>query len=233
MPIITPTFPAKNTTYNVRETTKRIIIKEFELAKRLTSIISFDNKSGKGITWRDLFNDIDFFSYYSVYLEIDILSTNEEDFKIWHGFVESKLRNLIKLLEEVIQIRIHPFPMEFRLTDMKFKFSSSYFFGIEFVDPNTIRTDTSRIKDNIKNINLREIVLKFCQEINESIRNPETMNVRITLKKIHELPPDIFKKSRKTNKFMDVSSYDELENAWYSKKKEKLLNNKYFLYSIS
>ena len=177
--------------------------------------------TGKRLVWRDLFNDIDFFSYYSVYLEIDILATNQEDFKIWHGYVESKLRNLTKLLEEAVQVKIHPFPNEYKLSDNKFNFSSSFFFGIEFVDPINIRTDVGRFKDSIKIINFRDYVIKFCQTINESIRNQQSMNVRITLKKNYELPPEIFKKNRiGGNRFSDVAEYEELECSSYNKKRK-------------
>ena len=242
MPIITPSFPAINTTYNVRETTRRIILKEFELGKRICSLFcqlgekretlnedTLNNStmitSSKKLSWRDLFHDIDFFRYYSVYLEIDILATNEEDFKTWHGFVESKLRNLIKLLEEVIQIKVHPFPIEYKLSDIKFNFSSSFFFGIDFVDPNNIRTDIIRFNNNLKVINLRDYVVKFCQSINESIRNVQTMNVRVTLKKNYELPPELFKKNRNSvNRFTEQVEYEELESSCYNKKR-KIVNN--------
>jgi poly(A) polymerase len=242
MPIITPCFPAINTTYNVRETTKRIILKEFDLARRVCSMInsvgqkkenvleesniSQNSPLNKKLNWRDLFHEIDFFHYYSDYLEIDILATNQEDFKTWHGYVESKLRNLIKFLEDYVQIKVHPFPNEYKLKDIKFSFSSSFFFGIEFVDPNSIRAEAIRYNgNNLKLIDLRENVKKYVGSINESIRNQETMNVRITMKKNYELPSELFKNNRNGgSRLTDCSDYEELECSSYIKKRKQTTN---------
>lgn len=246
--IITPAFPAMNSTYNVSETTKRILLKEFEFFRQFSNMIKlFSDEKGKKplCTWKDLFSDIDFFSYYSCYLQIDILATNEEDFKKWQGFVESRLRFLIKFLEEIIQIKVHPFPKDFTLVDNKFEFDSTYFFGIDFIDPNEIKFNYShninlaRIRENLMVVNLRDAVSKFCQKINEpiksfnshqatSIRNPSTMNVRITAKPNFKLPVEVLNKERRSlvlsnsmeKREVEVNGYEDIESNFYTKKRK-------------
>jgi hypothetical protein len=214
-----------NSTHNVSETTKRIFLKEFGFFKQFTNMI---NSIGHvRFKWKEFFNDIDFFGYYSCFLQIDVLSTNIEDFKKWKGFVESRLRFLIKFLEEIVQIRIHPYPRDFPTHDSKFDFSTSYFFGIEFVDPKGLKDDI-RVKDDLMVINLRSTIVKFCNKINEpirtpisvvNVRNPQTMNLRILAKPNFKLPNEILNKEKKKSD-VDVNSYDELEAAFYNKKRK-------------
>jgi hypothetical protein len=249
MKIITPAFPAFNSTYNVSETTKRILNKEFEFFKQFTNMIKCYNANVDGkksvCTWREIFNDIDFFAYYSCYLQIDILSSNEEDFKKWQGFVESRLRFLIKFLEEIIQIKVHPFPKDYSLLDKNFEYDSTYFFGIEFINPNDANllknipyvhnVNISKLKENLMAVNLRDVISKFCQKINEpiknstnqmiSIRNPSTMNVRILDKPNYKLPIEVLNRDKRNIVIMndtdkELNGYDDIEINFYTKKRK-------------
>ncbi len=245
--IITPAFPAMNSTYNVSETTKRILMKEFEFFKAFTNMISFkknninskDNNQNFNFIWKDFFNEIDFFNYYSCYLQIDILSKNEEDHKKWQGFVESRLRFLIKFLEEIKQIKVHPHPKDHLLTDNIFEFDSTYFFGIEFQDPQKIDENIYKNieKDSTRPINLRDSIIKFCNKISEPIRNinsatgglpiyirnPKTMNVRINAKPVFKLPNEILlrkKREMSSDNLENIQKYKELEQKFYNKKQK-------------
>ena len=118
MPIITPAFPVMNSSYNVSMTTKRVLINEFKFAEKLIEEINLNNGSltelfSKGLnnsipqqlttrtpislTWKDLFKNKSVFSHFTCFLEIDVLATNDTDFNKWHGFVESRLKHLIKI----------------------------------------------------------------------------------------------------------------------------------------
>lgn len=265
--IITPAFPAMNSTYNVSETTKRVLLKEFEFFKAFTNLVSLSNynvnntnvdgfhssnkrnlhnsiNAGKidaefRFNWKDFFNEIDFFNYYSCYLQIDIVSRNDEDHKKWQGFVESRLRFLIKFLEEIKQIKVHPHPKEHSLVDNQFEFDSTYFFGLEFQDPQKLDENISKFieKDGTRPINLRDSIVKFCHKITEPIRNvnsatgglpiyirnPKTMNVRIIAKPVFKLPNEILlKKKREASNDDDenIKKYEELEQKFYQKKKK-------------
>jgi len=245
MAIVTPAFPANNSTYNTSETTKRILLKEFDFFKKFTNLISYSKSinTRKGFQWKDFFNEIDFFSYYSCFMQIDILSKNEEDHKKWKGFVESRLRILIKFLEDVKQIKIHPYPKDYSLLDSNWKFDSTFFFGVEFVDPQKLDENYLKYfdKESLRNVPLRDPVIKFCNNICEIstmrvgtslgaagnyIRNPETMNCRITTKPNFKLPNEILNRG-KCKKF-EVNSgnddnekkYEEIEEKFYNKKQK-------------
>ena len=262
--IITPAFPAMNSTYNVSETTKRVLLKEFEFFKEFSNLISNSNyninnensMNNKNMnvnnnsvinrnvnefkfTWKDFFNEIDFFSYYSCYLQIDIVSRNEEDHKKWQGFVESRLRFLIKFLEEIKQIKVHPHPKEHSFVDNQFEYDSTYFFGLEFQDPQKLDENISKFieKDGTRPINLRDSIVKFCHKITEPIRNvnsatgglpiyirnPKTMNVRINAKPVFKLPNEILLKKKReslTDDAENIKRYEELEQKFYHKKKK-------------
>ncbi len=309
--IITPAFPAMNSTYNVSESTKRVLLKEFEFFKTFTNLIShkakekcsniaadnhnnnynlirngnishlnnnnhnvnntiipnsrsnnnyIENFANDGykiksnitnnsdilnefsFSWKDLFNEIDFFNYYSCYLQIDIVSRSEEDHKKWQGFVESRLRFLIKFLEEIKQIKVHPHPKDHSITDNQFEFDSTYFFGLEFQEPqkfedNLSKSTTTEKDSGIKPINLRDSIVKFCHKITEPIRNlnsatgglpiyirnPKTMNVRITAKPVFKLPNEILLKKKRdlsSDDAENIKKYEELEQRFYHKKQK-------------
>lgn len=313
--IITPAFPAMNSTYNVSETTKRVLLKEFEFFKTFANLISRSSNNNNDLnvnsnlntnynfssninninnnnnlnynlnpnananvnlynanysnnnnniynanfsntaaaaanktktsasefrfTWKDFFNEIDFFNYYSCYLQIDIVSRNEEDHKKWQGFVESRLRFLIKSLEEIKQIKVHPHPKDHSLTDNQFEFDSTYFFGLEFQEPQKLDENLGKVveKDGTRPINLRDSIVKFCHKITEPIRNlnsatgglpiyirnPKTMNVRITAKPVFKLPNEILLKKKRelsSDDAENIKKYEELEQKFYNKKQK-------------
>ena len=86
MTIVTPGFPAFNSTFNVSNTTKNIILKEFQRASEL--MIKIANKE---LPWNRLFEKFDFLNEYQFYLKIDVL-TNKYDDQKYLGYIESKLK---------------------------------------------------------------------------------------------------------------------------------------------
>ena len=211
--VITPAFPAMNSTHNVSETTKRVLINEFNFSKNLIDLINNQNK----LPWKVLFTKFNIFEKYNAFIQIDILSSNEKDFKKWLGFVESKLRLLIKFLEDIYQIRTHPYPDNFNITDSKYLYAKAFFFGIQFINP-----DSSIIKDELKKeqymkIFLREPISKFCAKLNDpKIRNSNTMNMRIRDKRKNNIPKDVlreysnvnFNKINNKSLFSSLSDYE-------------------------
>jgi poly(A) polymerase len=61
MPIITPAFPSMNSSYNISESTKHVILTELEKGALITQAIMEPNSK---ITWKRLFKKINFFSAY-------------------------------------------------------------------------------------------------------------------------------------------------------------------------
>ncbi|KAJ2746229.1 polynucleotide adenylyltransferase [Coemansia sp. BCRC 34301] len=105
MPIITPAYPSMCATHNVSASTKRIIESEFKRGKDITENIMKGEAS-----WTDLFGKSDFFRRYRYYLQINTTSADVESHNLLHGFVESRLRQLILKLEDVDRIVLgHPY----------------------------------------------------------------------------------------------------------------------------
>jgi poly(A) polymerase len=129
MPVITPAFPAMNSTHNVSETTKRILLDEFkrgyDVAKRIES---------QNAQWSEVTEPHPFFTFYKHFLCIDILALNEEVFKKFSGWVESKLRILTMQLEQVSGMIIHPNPNQYDMlgSDTEWPFGCSMFVAYSF-----------------------------------------------------------------------------------------------------
>ena len=187
--IITPAFPAQNTNAGTNEILKRVLIDEFKMFKDYSEKINIDNKNNE-YTWKGLFQT-NLFKGYQNFLQIDILSMNKSDFKEWHGFVESRLRKLVKSFIEITQIKLRPFSHGYDCKDVVYPYSKTYFCGIDFIDPETLDP-----KPNLE-VNLREPIKKFVLELEKYRKSKKKeeelkeINVRITIKKLKDLPIDI------------------------------------------
>lgn len=89
MPIITPSYPQQNSTFNVTHSTKSIIMEEFECAHQTMDKIM----SGQA-PWSALFEEAPFFTKYMHFIVL-LASANPE----WCALIESKIRILIQRLE--------------------------------------------------------------------------------------------------------------------------------------
>nr|XP_027199186.1 poly(A) polymerase type 3-like isoform X2 [Dermatophagoides pteronyssinus] len=104
MPIITPSYPQQNSTFNVTNSTREILKEEFHLASSMADEIISGN-----LQWDCLFEPVAFFQKYRHYIAI-IVSTQAE----WTGLVESKIRILVQNLERHRPIEIaHVFPKSY------------------------------------------------------------------------------------------------------------------------
>jgi len=74
MPIITPAYPAINSTHNVSVSTLQVLKKEFTRG----SAITFEIETKKA-TWSKLFEMSDFFQAYKYYVKIDVFAETEAD----------------------------------------------------------------------------------------------------------------------------------------------------------
>lgn len=115
MPIITPAYPAANSSYNVSEHTLKVMTNEFIAANNVVSSIT--SKLEKA-DWERLFTPSDFFISYNHYLLCHIIgSTGDEDAEEaargWVGFVESRMRWVPSYLAQRLQLSaVHLFPKE-------------------------------------------------------------------------------------------------------------------------
>ncbi|GJP35286.1 hypothetical protein CLOM_g19793 [Closterium sp. NIES-68] len=124
MPIITPAYPCMNSSYNVSESTLRVMKDEFRRGKEICDRIEGAVSGGGGgaagggvggavggagggaggagevrTEWAELFEPFAFFEAYNHYLQIDISAASDADMLKWKGWVESRLRTLVTRIE--------------------------------------------------------------------------------------------------------------------------------------
>ena len=143
MPIITPCYPEMNSSYNVGEPQLRRLREELARASQITR----DILNGK-TDWSSLF-DCNFFQQHAIYLQVNISAIEEDDFRIWYGLCESRIRLLIGGLESST-VRAYPFAKFFERRDEEDdnrRYIASFYIGLRFartimrVDIGTLVTD--------------------------------------------------------------------------------------------
>ncbi|CAL8467929.1 g7467 [Coccomyxa elongata] len=105
MPIITPAYPAANSSYNVSESTLATMKEEFEHGEKVCTRILAEGSPTK---WHNLFEPVQFFKNYKNYLQIEVVASTEEDFRTWDGWVHSRLRQLVMRVEPYVTVRPWP-----------------------------------------------------------------------------------------------------------------------------
>merc|ERR1712061_103367 len=110
MPVITPAFPAMNSTHNVTETTKRILLDEFRRGYEMVKSVEA-NKTA----WNEVHEPFPYFTHFRHFLWLEILANTEEVYQKFSGWIESKLRILTKQLEAINGMIIHPNPEQYDL----------------------------------------------------------------------------------------------------------------------
>ena len=116
MPIITPAYPCMNSSYNVSTSTLRVMMEQFQFGNKICQVIFFitiwsyylhkyvpwpcfvctlvqEIEMNKA-SWSALFEPFQFFEAYKNYLQVDIIAEDDEDLRLWKGWVESRLRQL-------------------------------------------------------------------------------------------------------------------------------------------
>ncbi|KAL5200505.1 hypothetical protein ABZP36_021708 [Zizania latifolia] len=110
MPIITPAYPCMNSSYNVSTSTLRVMMEQFQFGNKICQEIDM-NKAN----WSALFEPFQFFEAYKNYLQVDIIAEDDEDLRLWKGWVESRLRQLTLKIERDTygMLQCHPYPHEY------------------------------------------------------------------------------------------------------------------------
>lgn len=153
MPIITPAYPQQNSTFNVSQSTRNIIMEEFKLGLQLTDEIML----GKSM-WEKLFEPPQFFMKYRHFIVLIVSAASSKDHLEWAGLVESKIRFLIGTLERnesIILAHINPenYVMPESQKDPK-SACSMWFIGLEFKKMEGLNVDlTHDIQQFTENVN--------------------------------------------------------------------------------
>jgi poly(A) polymerase len=69
MPIITPAFPSMNSTHNVSQSTRKVILTEFDKALKITEAL-IKKEGAPDLTWKRLFKKFNFFKAYNHFIQI-------------------------------------------------------------------------------------------------------------------------------------------------------------------
>eukprot|EP00798_Chlamydomonas_sp_ICE-L_P000588 gene588-2009_t len=106
MPIVTPAYPAMNSSYNVSRCTLEVMLGEFRRASALCNGL-------KPASWPKVFEPYKFFEVErSFYLQIAVSAASEEEFIKWDGWVKSRLRLMVRNMEEHLNARPLPDAMK-------------------------------------------------------------------------------------------------------------------------
>jgi len=129
MPVITPAFPAMNSTHNVTETTKRILLDEFRRGYEVVKSVEAHKSE-----WHEVHEPFPYFTHFRHFLWLEILAKSEEVYQKFSGWVESKLRILTKQLEATTGMIIHPNPEQYdlRASDPEWLLGCGMFIAMAF-----------------------------------------------------------------------------------------------------
>lgn len=125
MPIITPAFPSMNSTHNVTQTTKRILSEEFA---RGFKVVEEVERGGCG--WCEVYRPVPFFAQYKRYLSIEMLAKAKQVFSKWQGWIESRIRQLVKHLEQIPTVQVRPWPEHVAFEDPEWPHCGAMFIGL-------------------------------------------------------------------------------------------------------
>uniref|UniRef100_A0A6A7G4G7 Poly(A) polymerase n=2 Tax=Hirondellea gigas TaxID=1518452 RepID=A0A6A7G4G7_9CRUS len=132
MPIITPAYPAMNSTHNVSISTLRVILAELKRANEICKpqIITED-------IWRELITESDFFKSHKNFIQVRCSSMSADHQQIWCGWIESRLRRLVMALEDAAFLEAVPFPRSFRHKTASGEICNSFFVAMDIKLPKT------------------------------------------------------------------------------------------------
>jgi poly(A) polymerase len=153
MKIITPAYPAQNSTFNVSSSTLEVLKREFKRGKIVTGKVLIGEAK-----WTDVWSDVHFFAKYKTYLQLIITADNEEDFKKWEGWVGSRLKNLVQGVETFSEgaMMAHPGVKKFYDPEKDKEVHCNVFFGL-FPNPSS----TTTAAGEKKKINLNPAIENF------------------------------------------------------------------------
>jgi len=176
MPIITPCYPPMNSSYNVGEPQLRRLRDELGRASKLCEAVLAGQK-----TWDVLFKGNDFFKQHANYLQVNIIGTNEDEFRSWLGICEARMRLLIAGLESPSAgVNAYPFAKFFQRQDGD-KYVSSFFIALRFARSRTA-----------KRVKLGPLVTEYLQVVNSFEGRGSGMDLTIHLVSKSDLPSFVF-----------------------------------------
>jgi hypothetical protein len=224
LPILTPAYPSMNSTFNINESTQRILLQELERGQRISSRLELSTGSSMEF-WAELIEPTDFFTRYKQFVRVDIVAESEENHRGWKGLAESQLRMFVDCLEGGLPRRsplhAHIFPQGFNwgcvwqqgigwpdhITDPpSSQWCDTFFIGVES-KPN------ASLEDRAEPVEMGFHADRFKQGLVDKAMKggyyTDDMKVEISMvRKATELPqflPDLQKLLKVTNKVWSLS----------------------------
>nr|XP_027099274.1 nuclear poly(A) polymerase 1-like [Coffea arabica] len=195
MPIITPAYPCMNSSYNVSNSTLRIMMEEFRRGNEICEAI----EANKAV-WVTLFEPFAFFEAYKDYLQIDIKAQSGDDFRNWKGWVESRLRFLNSMIERYTGgiLQCHPYPGDF--SNECRPHCCSYFMGL--------RRKQGSSPEGGKQFDIRWIVDKFKHQVCQYSAWKATMWINVCHVRRKNIPVFVFSGGIRPSQRAKVAAQD-------------------------
>lgn len=190
MAIITPCYPAINSTFRCTASNYQILKDEFKRANRLATPgsqnVVVDEKK-----WREILQQKDFFFEHDHYILVRARCTSPEMVDMqrqWKGFIEAKIRTLILGMETVAGITVIPWPDHNSRTGRDRKLKKDYVEDVFFIGIN-IDPDATTLK-----FNFAQPIRVFISQVdnNPLAQSSPHLTLIIEHKKAHKLPDFCF-----------------------------------------
>ncbi|KAF8097024.1 hypothetical protein N665_0296s0007 [Sinapis alba] len=180
MPIITPAYPCMNSSYNVSQSTLRVMTEQFQYGNNILQEIELNKQH-----WSSLFEQYMFFEAYKNYLQVDIVAADAEDLLAWKGWVESRFRQLTLKIERDTNgmLMCHPQPNEYVDTSREF-LHCAFFMGLQRAE--------GVGGQECQQFDIRGTVDEFRQEVNMYMFWKPGMDVYVSHVRRRQLPSFVF-----------------------------------------
>ncbi|CAN8273205.1 unnamed protein product [Cochlearia groenlandica] len=180
MPIITPAYPCMNSSYNVSQSTLRVMTEQFQFGNNILQEIELNKQH-----WSSLFEQYMFFEVYKNYLQVDIVAADAEDLLAWKGWVESRFRQLTLKIERDTNgmLMCHPQPNEYVDSSRQF-LHCAFFMGLQRAE--------GVGGQECQQFDIRGTVDEFRHEVNMYMFWKPGMDVFVSHVRRRQLPPFVF-----------------------------------------
>jgi poly(A) polymerase len=167
MPILTPAYPAMNSSFGVNLATREVILEELIHAEEICMRILLP-ESSYPTEWYKLLEAYPLFEIFSNFLVINLSAPNWSDLKKWNGLLQSKLRQLTNEIQPYAKVRPWPNAYEDLLDDGRINLV--YFLGISVRKRHINLTTRSHLKRPIAllKMNLSKPIENFKTLVNKS-----------------------------------------------------------------
>ncbi|KAK3156406.1 hypothetical protein QOZ80_2AG0106870 [Eleusine coracana subsp. coracana] len=199
MPIITPAYPCMNSSYNVSTSTLRVIMEQFQFGNKMCQEIELNRAN-----WAALFEPFQFFEAYKKFLMVDIVAEDDDDLRLWKGWVESRLRQLTLKIERDTKgiLQCHPYPYEY--SDPAIKCAHcAFYMGL---------SRKEGMKKRGQQFDIRGTVEEFIREIGMYASWKPGMDLNVTHVRREQVPSYVFEQGyRKACSIMHANEEEQFD----------------------